>query len=663
MAKQNKPISKSAPTPQVQQAEPKKVAVAERGFSIHYFKVQCVIIAIIGLLFYGNTIGNEYALDDRPIIIENEYVKQGFSGIPSILLSDAFSSYLNQQNSGNALSGGRYRPLSIVTFAIEQQFLGTRGVEELADTTKQIKGNLLTEAATNKINRDMHVRHFLNVILYIISIMVVLHFMRTVLFPGNTLLPFIAALLFLIHPIHTEVVANVKSRDEILSLMFIALTLMYSFRFYDEKQSKDRIKALIFFFLALLSKEYAIILIVLIPLMYTVLRNETFSKAFSKNTPFFIPFAVYLLLRINATKGGGGVPDDIMNVPYLFATPLQKIASIVANLFNYIKLLFFPHPLSSDYSYKQIPYSDFSSPLFYVSLVIYSCLVGWLYYCFQKRHILFFAVAFFLFNLALVGNVFINIGAPMGERLVYHSSLGFAIIIAYLLYQLYLKIKSEKVGLATVGGIMLVLTVLSGFKTISRNPQWKNDRTLFLTDVKTSPNSVLILSNAGSASIDIADELTDTVKKQQLYKEGIAYFDRALALHPTFPTAFLNKGVAYYKSGYADSALNVWDSVRKYYPNHPTLPYVYKILSNYYYAEGLKYGKSGQHNLAAISFGKAAKASPQDADIWYNAGFANLSAGNYQAAAQAFERSLKLAPNNNTTRQFYQQALSHLPPQ
>jgi protein O-mannosyl-transferase len=664
MAKKTKqpataPISATVAAPPTQ-SEP----LFEKGFSLHHFKVQCIIIAVIGLLFYANTFSNEFALDDRPIIIENEFVKAGFAGIPKILTSDAFASYLNQQNSGNALSGGRYRPLSIVTFAIEQQFLGTRGAEEVADSTREMKSNALTEAAEAKIKRDMHVRHVINVLLYIFSVMVILYFLRKVLFPGNTVIPFIGALIFLIHPIHTEVVANVKSRDEILSLLFICLTFTTAFSYFDTKNKKQLYLSLFYFLLALLSKEYALLLLgLLVPIVHVLRPQEdSIAKRYKIVLPYIIPFCIYMVLRLGATKGAGDATADIMNMPYLFATPVQKFASIVSTLLTYIKLLLLPHPLVSDYSYNQIPYRDLTYPLFWLSLAVYGALVWLFFYLYHQRHILFFAVAFFLAPIAMIGNVIINIGAPMGERLVYHSSLGFAIIVAYLLYQAIAKMKSEKLGYWAVGALLALLTVFAGAATIARNAEWKNDKTLYLADVKKSPRSVLILGNAGSASIDLAESNPDSTQQRRLFEQGITYFNKAIAIHPAFFTGYLNKGVALYKLGYPEQALECWDSVRKYYPDHPTLPYVTKVLSNLYYGKALKWGRAGQHDSAAYYFSKASRAKPDEADVWFNLGFAKFSAGRFADAASAFETSLKLDPNNKSARNYYEQAKSRITP-
>ena len=94
------------------------------------FRMQAIILTILGFLFYANSFNNEYAFDDGIVILKNEYVQQGFSGIPKILTRDAYDSFYRQQNASQQFSGGRYRPLSIVTFAIEQQFFGSKAKDK-----------------------------------------------------------------------------------------------------------------------------------------------------------------------------------------------------------------------------------------------------------------------------------------------------------------------------------------------------------------------------------------------------------------------------------------------------------------------------------------------------------------------------------------------------
>src|SRR5262249_59969728 len=131
--------------------------------------------------------------------------------------------------------GGRYRPLSIVTFAIEQQIF---------------RGN-------------PHVSHAVNVILYGLTGWALFAVLR-LLWGGATSagwslgLPWVATLLFLSHPVHTEVVANIKGRDEILALLGALVSLICQLRYVEKRRPLWLVGAGLAFFLALLSKESAL---------------------------------------------------------------------------------------------------------------------------------------------------------------------------------------------------------------------------------------------------------------------------------------------------------------------------------------------------------------------------------------------------------------------
>ncbi len=73
------------------------------------FKLQAAIVALLAFILYANTAKNEYALDDTIVIVKNEFVLEGFAGIPDILSKDAYYSYYRQLGTTNQLHGGRYR--------------------------------------------------------------------------------------------------------------------------------------------------------------------------------------------------------------------------------------------------------------------------------------------------------------------------------------------------------------------------------------------------------------------------------------------------------------------------------------------------------------------------------------------------------------------------
>lgn len=554
---------------------------------LYDFKVQAIIVALLAFAFYCNTFMHEYALDDTIVIVKNEYVHEGFAGIDDILTKDAFDSYYRQFNSSNQLSGGRYRPLSIVTFAIEQQFFGAIPASKVDSVLERGLSYEMKNPAEQQFLRNMHIRHVFNVLWYMACVVILLYFLRYIVFRDNHIMAFIAAVLFTAHPIHTEVVANVKSRDEIMSLILLCATFIYAFKYYEQKKISMLVAAMVSLFLAFLAKEYAITMILLLPLAFYLFNGFSIGKCFTAMFPYFGVVVAYLMVRFSIVAPMNESSDnDLLNNPYANADKTEQLATKISTSLNYIKLLIFPHPLSSDYSYNTIPYKNFSHPQVWASLIIHGALFRQMFYYFKKRHVLCFALAFYLLNLLIVCNLIFNIGGTMGERLVFHSSVGFCIAVAYFLYKAMEKIKPAATGRLAIAGCVVLLVSLYGFKTIDRNKAWKNDETLFAEDIKTTPNSVLVNSNVASSYINKAEAEKDSVKKMEALRTGVKYYNKVLEIHPTFVSGFMNRGVAYLKLGMPDSAKANYDMAMRLYPNYPKLYEVYYNLGVCYYLAG-----------------------------------------------------------------------------
>ncbi|MGL5888791.1 MAG: glycosyltransferase family 39 protein, partial [Bacteroidia bacterium] len=263
---------------------------------IKNFWVQAAVLVAVAVGFYANSVSNKYALDDDIVMRQNTYVQKGFGGIGEILTNDAYKSFYQSLGVEQQLAGGRYRPLSIVSFAIEQSIFGEcygERFEEVRDKVLvlQKKAGLtaaeqkeLNDAIAERIELDKKitettlelapVRHIFQIIWYALLLVVLLVFLRECVFRTNTEIAFLAVLLFGMHPIHTEVVSNVKSRDEIFSLLFIALTFISFFRYSDTRMMKHLIWGGVWFFFALLSKEYAFALFGILPIGLYLFRRE-----------------------------------------------------------------------------------------------------------------------------------------------------------------------------------------------------------------------------------------------------------------------------------------------------------------------------------------------------------------------------------------------------
>ena len=572
----------------------------QRSFSLLGFRVQAIILALTALIFYANTFSNENAFDDRMAITANEYVHKGTAGIADILTHDTYQSYLEQRNGGNQLAGGRYRPLSIITFALEQQFMGT--VDDIPASKKD-----------DVVAQQMHARHVVNVLLYMLSAIALLYFFRQVIFKDEPLAAFISAFIFVILPVHSEVVANVKGRDEILSVLFICLTFIGSFKYLRSKKTTDLLLALSCYFLALLSKEYGALLILLLPVAFYTFRKDTLADSVKQAMPYLVPLGLYLAMRMAAVSGpADGADSNIMNNPYLYASGAQKLATELWVMLRYIGLLFVPHPLIADYSFRQIPYTNFSNPLVWLSAILHISMVAAIPVLLKRRHILGFAICIYLLNLLLISNLFFNIGAPMGERLVYHASIGFAMAAGYFLYR-GLKTKPISAQATILTAFCLIVALPAAYITMTRNREWKNDTTLFLADVKKAPNSALVNNNAAAACMGLAKiNVRDAAARNDWFRKAVTYFDQALIINPKYTLARINRGLCYFNMQNPDKAYPDWDTVRTTAPTQPNLDQYLSVLSKYYLGEATKYAKSGKPDLALSMLQKSLAANPSN---------------------------------------------------
>ena len=294
--------------------------------------------------------------------------------------------------------------------------------------------------------------------------------------------------------------------------------------------------------------------------------------------------AVYIVIRLQiVAPANEGASSNIQNNPYAFATDVEQLATKISTSLNYLKLLTIPTPLSSDYSYNSLPYKDFTSLLVWLSLAVHIALFWAFFYFLKRRHVMSFAIAFYLVNLLLICNIIVNIGGTMGERLIFHSSVGFAMAVAYLLYIGATKIQPAALGKVALAGCIVLLTGLFGFKTITRNKDWKNDRALFSADLKVVPNSFLVNSMVATDLINRSEIEPDTNKRKEDIRKGIELNNKAISINPDYVLGFMNKAIAYFKLNMADSFLINLDNVRTRVPNYPQLGEMYYNVGTIYF--------------------------------------------------------------------------------
>lgn len=572
-----------------------------------FSKLHYAVVFVLGLVLYLNTWQHGYAFDDAVAITGNKFTLQGVKGIPDLLTKDFFVGVYGQ---ALELGGGRWRPLSVVMFAIEYELFGL----------------------------NPQVCHVINIVLYGLTGIVLLAALQ-IMMPTKPLLTLTTTLLFIAHPLHTEVVANIKSRDEILCFLAIMASLYYLFKHINTKQIKHLIISVVFYAISLTAKENGITFLFIIPLALAVFSTVTKKEIIKATIPFVVIALVWLVVRTSLVGIiGDRTNPDIMENPFVRASFSEKYATIIHILGKYLALVFLPHPLSSDYSYNQIPLIGFSSIKFIIPFVAYCTLLYYAVVNIKKQNIVMFGIWFFLASISIVSNILFNIGAPMGERFLYLPSLGILLAVVAFAHQYYQKnheTKSLKISPLWAAPTVLIL-VLFSYKTIARNPDWKDNLTLFAADVENVPNSA-------KARYYYGNELYLKMHKDQSNPEFLKYMrmaevqtTKAVQINPLFHHAFYNLGLIYKELNQPDSAIKALETVLSMYPTH--------IKSQA--AIGTLYGQYKHDYEKAIYYlNNAVKFTPEDAAAWENLGICYAMKNDFTNAVNSFEKAQSLLPN------------------
>jgi len=626
--------------------------VADAEKKVRPYIYLCIVCACF--VFYGNTLTLNYAFDDLIAITGNQFTKEGIKGITDIVTTDLFTGFYGKDN--NMVTGGRYRPLSIVTFAIEYQFFGANPM----------------------------ISHMINLLLLVVTGIMLYNLFRQMMalngIPYDVRkwyisVPFLTALFFVGHPVHTEVVANIKGRDEILSLLLSIAALKLILDFLTRNHYFNLMLAGIFFFLALLSKENAITFLAIIPLSIWFFTKTTLKNIVVSIIPLAIVTLLFLTIRhwVIGHNASGGLENDLMNNPFVEMTRWQKYATIFYTLGMYLKLLIFPHPLTYDYYPYHIPIVSWDEFKAILPLVLYVALSVYAILTFHKKGVLTYAVLFYLTTLSIVSNLLFPIGAFMNERFLYMPSAGFCLGLAWVLCH-GIKIRERNLVLPVwmITGVVAVILSLYAIKTTTRNRDWADSFTLFTTDVKVSFNSAKGNALAGEYLIQKAAQVKVVSVRDSLLQQSIKYQQKAIQIYPKQIIALFNLAAAYYEYNHNyDTILTIYSTILHYLPDNPKVYQNFQMIMNQYrdadhkielfkrlYAInperfdvninlGVLYLNDRKDPVSAVPYLETAVLrNPTDFGARNNLGLAYGMSSNWTKAKDAFEAAERLNPDD-----------------
>lgn len=645
MAKKQQPKTQpTQPTPAPQparKAEP--IAHAKPAWKMSLTLKMSLILGAITFIIYFNTLQNGFVLDDTMVYAKNTIVNQGFDGIPELLKTPRLKGfgYLKNEN---------YRPLSLVMFATEVGLFGLNAT----------------------------VAHFFNILFFSLCVILLFLFLNKLL-EGKPVVAFIAALLFAVHPIHTEVVANIKSLDEIFCFLFAFLSLNIFVSYMRSGNFLWLLLGLASLFLSFLSKETVITFLGIIPLVFFLYINNDMRRAIFMTAGAVVVAGIYLLIRHNILSDYGAstaavefIDNALVGAPNL----AMRLGTAFFTLGMYVKLLFIPHPLIDDYGYNSVPYVGFGNVWVLLSVAIYisAGAVG-VYRLFKyKKDKWAFGIMFYMATIALFSNIVFLMGSAMGERFLFFASAGFCLLAALAIEKWILKadisyeaFTKNKLAL----GILVPVCVLFSYLTFARNAEWKDNPTLFETDLARSPDNGRLHYYVGNELVEnVLPKEKDTAKRRQILNDAIEHLHKATSIFPRYTDAYTELGTGYLNLAQYDSAevnFKIAISQSPYQSiaanNLGTLYFrtsrPYQAIPYYKLAIDIRgdfvqamcnlancYSSIKQYDSATMWLRQALAIDPNFADAYMQLGLAYYFANKYAEAEPYFKKAMEMNPTD-----------------
>jgi tetratricopeptide (TPR) repeat protein len=349
----------------------------------------------------------------------------------------------------------------------------------------------------------------------------------------GTVAALVGALLFAVHPIHTEAVANIVGRAETLAALSVLVTAIAFLRFLDSphRATGAYILSVAAFALGPFAKENALNAL---PILAVVHHWRRPDAALRERIRLLAPFAMaagfYIVVRLLLT-GAITYPERFAAIDNTLATApwWVRIQTATAILWEYTTLLIAPVQLSADYSFDQIPLvHSIWDPRFLTAVLLFG-LIGAVLFAFRRhaREVIL-GLLLALIAIALTSNIPFPIGTMKGERLLYLPSVGWCLAAGWL------GAKAIRVRPNLWAPLLTLVIVLFAARTWARNYDWRDNTTLFEATVRTSPGSAKAHYNLGVAYM-----------REDRLDEAMLQFRRTLQIYPDYADAAFGIGKIY----------------------------------------------------------------------------------------------------------------------
>ena len=573
---------------------------ASQGATLKKSRLLLILIIIaMSCAVYGNTLRNGFVYDDIPQVEQNPWIRE-VRFIPEIFSTNVWAF--------QGVSTNYYRPLMHISYMLSYALFG------------------LAPWGFHLVNILLHAGVTLLVFLISSQLFQTANPSSS---PVSPMLPFIAAALFAVHPIHTEVVAWVGGVTDLSFTLFFLLAL-YLYILSAESgfhQKGLSLLSVVSFFLATLCKEPALTFpLILVAYDYFFGREAPRPLDYLKRyAPYLGVAAVYFILRVNALGGFAPVRRHGEMSAHEF------LINIFPLFRQYLGKLLLPTHLNAYHVF--LPISSILDPNGLLSLataLVFACAV---LLALKKSRLAFFALCLVL--VPLLPALYIP-GAgenTFAERYLYLPSFGFVLLVALLAGRIVMRIPRWSVPAATALAIVIALYSVG---TVQRNGVWKDDERLWRDVVQQSPNSAVPHYNLASA-----------LNAQGRTDEAIAEYKNAIRIQPAV-VAYTSLGAAYQAKGLTNEAIEQYRLALRLQPGNAD--------AHTYLA--IAYAESGALDNAIEHFRIAVQLQPDSANAQYGLGRAYLDKGRLAEAMPHLESAVRLNPDESLYRSALDEALS-----
>lgn len=506
------------------------------------------LLFVCGLAVYANTFGNGMFWDDNDFILNNQYV-QHWQYVPNMFRENVIA--------GSGLNSNYWRPVLLLVFSTEwHAWQGWTPGYHLVNTAFHLANDVL------------------------------LFFLLLAVFRKRAL-AFLAALIFLVHPLQTEAVSYANSLGDSLSVFFMFSGLLLYARAIALGRPAWRqwqpYAAAMLYALALMSKETAVVmpgLLVLIDIFgHHQSRPESWKEflrsllgSVRRTWPYFLLAAVYIGLR--ATVLNLGNTFNLYNETTVFtASVWVRILTFFRILLEYFGLMFWPRVLHMERSVAIA--TSLRSIDVWLGGLLAAGLLALAIWRLPRRSAVSFGILWFFCAVSVTSNIAAPINGLLYEHWMYVPLVGIFLALSSLGMQLW-GLKSAALKPVRVLLLFFAVVIPIGFavRAIARNVEWRDPVTFYTQTLRYAPTSYRIINNLG---MEYAG--------RQMYQPAQQQYERAVQLDMTNPVAHHNLGNLYVAEGRYREAVTEYETALN---NDPKFLFSYRNLIGLYLQLGDK---------------------------------------------------------------------------